>query len=95
MVTPRNAGSHNYVHFLCLSKENEPKEMTLFLRQLLSVRLATEKPSLNRLQGFADSLRLGFPLLAEKEKRIPYQKQRLSLTLREFSGEAGRKNCQR
>jgi hypothetical protein len=39
-----------------------------FVRQLQRLRFATGKPRLNRVQGFPDSLRLGFPLLAEKEK---------------------------
>ncbi|NAS10924.1 hypothetical protein [Poritiphilus flavus] len=53
-------------HFLCLSKENETKEKTLFGEAFLKLRFKTEAILLNRLQGFGDSLRSLPPMLPKK-----------------------------
>ncbi len=55
------------VHFLCIPKENEPKEKALSREAILMLSIKTVAQFLNRFQGFSDSLRNKPPLLPRKK----------------------------
>ena len=76
-VGGRGSASQSIVHFLCLPKafffsflylckETKQRKHT-FSKAIPKPRFGTRKSRLNRVQGFPDSLRLNFLLLAEKE----------------------------